>query len=68
MKQDVSSSHDEAVQILDVHATEDQGHNDSDNDSDANISGYDGDISESDGDMNDTNESDSDMNDTNESE
>lgn len=65
VNQDVTSSLDEAVQILeDVHATEDQDQNDSDNDSDTSISGYDGDISESDSDMSDISESDNDTSDS----
>ena len=61
VNQDVTSSLDEAVQILeDIHATEDQDQNDSDNESNASKSGYDGDISESDNNMSDVSESDSD--------
>ena len=68
VNQDVTSSLDEAVQILgDTHATENQDHNDSDNESSVSESGYNGDISESDSDMSDASESDSDMSDVSES-
>ena len=53
--------------LEDVHATEDQDQNDSDNDCDASISGYDGDISESDSNMSDISDCDSDMSYTSES-
>ena len=68
VNQDVTSSLDEAVQILrDTHATENRDHNDSDNESSVSESGYNGDISESDSDMSDASESDSDMSDVSES-
>ena len=68
MNQDVTSSLDEAVKILeDTHATENQDHNDSDNESSVSESGYDGDISESDSDISDASESNSDMSDVRES-